>query len=297
MAETAKQHDGQRTEELLRAARQAAERGEWEAALMGLDLVIARNAEHAEARCLRGSILLRMGQPDLALSDLECALSALPAVATCHYDVGLARLRLGRLPGALASFERCLELEPELAGAHSMRAAVLLRLGRPQDALAAISRVAALRAENSRDLHNHAVVLTALGRHREAVRSYEQALALDESSGGTLNNLAWLLATSPDPEVRDGPRAVELARRALASACTGAWLDTLAAGLAECGDFDAAVRMEREAFEASEWQNEAFRRRIEVYEQGFSYAANRRRGARHERAVPRRRRTTGTPEA
>jgi hypothetical protein len=58
-----------------------------------------------------------------------------------------------------------------------------------------------------------------------------------------LNNLAWVLATSADDKVRNGDRAVELAK----TACAGTnyvrpdFLSTLAAAYAETGDFQTAT--------------------------------------------------------
>jgi len=58
-----------------------------------------------------------------------------------------------------------------------------------------------------------------------------------------LNNLAWVLATDPHPEIRRGSEAVQLAYRAclLTRNQEPAILGTLAAALAEAGDFDKAV--------------------------------------------------------
>ena len=63
------------------------------------------------------------------------------------------------------------------------------------------------------------------------------------------NNLAWLLATCPDPAVRDGEEATRWARRALELADgPDPWvLDTLAASLAERGRFDEALQTARRA--------------------------------------------------
>jgi hypothetical protein len=59
----------------------------------------------------------------------------------------------------------------------------------------------------------------------------------------TLNNLAWRLASSPDPKVRDGTQAVQLAQRAcdLTHYQKTIYLGTLAAAYAEAGRFDDAM--------------------------------------------------------
>ena len=64
-----------------------------------------------------------------------------------------------------------------------------------------------------------------------------------------LNNLAWVLATSPDDELRDGKRAIELAKPAceVTEYKQAHILSTLAASYAESGDFDTAVEWSKKA--------------------------------------------------
>ena len=87
--------------------------------------------------------------------------------------------------------------------------------------LAALSWQAWRQAEywrNSESLWRHAVAVnphnpvaqTNLGNLLPGVDSmphYEAALAADSESTLPMNNLAWVLATHPDPAVRDGVRA------------------------------------------------------------------------------------------
>ena len=71
-----------------------------------------------------------------------------------------------------------------------------------------------------------------------------------------LNNYAWLLATIPDQTMRDGAKAIQIIRRAIADLGRRdpAFLDTLAAGLAEEGRFDEAIRVQNEVLETLQRQ-------------------------------------------
>ncbi len=177
----------------------------------------------------------------------------------------------GHLEEALVCLTRCLEADPALAAAYSLRAGVNHRLGRHAEALEDITRALELRPGHLGDRHNRGVVLTALGREAEAIRDYEAVLAQDPTSAGTMNNLAWLLATARDPALRNGPRALELAQRAVAANRSAAWLDTLATAAAECGDFDRAVALEEEAYHRSSPPNPAFARRLGYFRRGLRY--------------------------
>jgi tetratricopeptide (TPR) repeat protein len=80
-------------------------------------------------------------------------------------------------------------------------------------------------------------------RDREAETQYERALKMDTNSLYAMNNLATLLATDSDAQLRDGDRAVQLARQAceLTQYHEPALIYTLAAAYAEAGRFADAV--------------------------------------------------------
>jgi TPR repeat protein len=73
------------------------------------------------------------------------------------------------------------------------------------------------------------------------------AMAAAQSEPRALNDYAWLLATSQHPEVRDGTRAVILARLAVEKTRRPGYLDTLAAAYAEAGRFTEAVAAQQAA--------------------------------------------------
>ena len=65
------------------------------------------------------------------------------------------------------------------------------------------------------------------------------------------NNYAWALATLPSDALRDGARAVEIARDLTDGKATPnpGFLDTLAAAFAESGDYERAIQVQDRAIE------------------------------------------------
>jgi tetratricopeptide (TPR) repeat protein len=82
-----------------------------------------------------------------------------------------------------------------------------------------------------------------------------------EPNPGLLNNLAWVLATSPMDELRDGDRAIELAEKAaeLTDYQEAYILSTLASAYAEVGDFEKAVQWSEKAVERNREEVEEIR--------------------------------------
>jgi uncharacterized protein len=108
----------------------------------------------------------------------------------------------------------------------------------------------------------------------EAVKWYRKAA--DSGLTNAFNNLAWILATSQDPAVRDGAAAVFYAEKAVAArqrqdAMT---LDTLAAAYAELGDFEKAVKTQEEVVALPPTGKEPesdYRSRLKLYRDHVPY--------------------------
>jgi len=155
-------------------------------------------------------------------------------------------------------FEQALELAGGIDGRHPDRPFVLslmaksqLGLDRRDEARATLQRLVELRPcdeeshEALRQLDfedaRYAAMLGLLERTVE--RCPEQLAAR--------NNFAWALATLPDAALRDGERAISEIREAIARqpAPDPAYLDTLAAALAEAGRFAEATQTQREVLQ------------------------------------------------
>jgi len=92
-----------------------------------------------------------------------------------------------------------------------------------------------------------AMVYQELGRNEKAIETYKRILELDENSAVSMNNLAWLLVTVPDEELRDPGRALELAKKAVAIERSAVFLDTLAEVYYVNGLIREAIRTIQEA--------------------------------------------------
>jgi protein O-mannosyl-transferase len=76
-----------------------------------------------------------------------------------------------------------------------------------------------------------------------AVEFYHRTLKLQPNLAAALNNLAWILASDPDPKLRNGIEAVGLAEHVceLTQYKNPVFPGTLAAAYAEAGRFSDAV--------------------------------------------------------
>ena len=105
--------------------------------------------------------------------------------------------------------------------------------------------------------------------YRMAIKWF--SVAADQGYKDALNNLAWSLATVPDPELRDGKRAINIIESLLESNDSEVGLlDTLAAGYAEIGVFDKAIHIQKQAIDRLQTTNQldrlkVFKKRLDTY--------------------------------
>ena len=143
----------------------------------------------------------------------------------------------------MVHYQAALAINPFEEQAHYNLAQLLRKSGNWQQAADHYFAALQARPADSKSRLNLANVLPHLGRAREAILLYGDVLQADPDSIEAANNLAWLLATTEEAELRNGPRAIQLAQHAceLTHYKMTTVVGTLAAAYAEAGRFAEAV--------------------------------------------------------
>jgi hypothetical protein len=135
----------------------------------------------------------------------------------------------------------------------------LVRAGRVEEAVSCWRQALKLKPDDALAWYDLGVAASQAGQLKEAVGDYEKALEFEPDMVAADNKLAWVLATSPMPALRDGHRAVVYAERAnrLTRGLNPGVLGTLAAAEAAAGYFPAAVAALQHALQLPAAQNDA----------------------------------------
>jgi len=144
---------------------------------------------------------------------------------------------------AIARLQAALDRRPDSAEDHLNLGALMEGRGRVAEAIAHYQRATELMPDDAEARYNLGVALYHSGMPVEAVRHLRDAIRFMPDNFVFVNRLAWVLATCPEPSVRDGAQAVRLAQALnLASEDREPrFLGTLAAAYAEVGEFTQAI--------------------------------------------------------
>ena len=182
----------------------------------------------------------------------------------------------GDLEGAVADFKTALTHYPESYPVYRQLGRDLAKLNRPQEAIEYYEKALYLNPDGagSREIIYHLLIaLQKCGRLDESIKAFYQGKTPLSHYPGTINNLARLLATAPQADLRNGSRALSLAIRACEATeyKNPRFLDTLAAAYAETGQFEKAIQTAQEAIEKAlakkqESLAEEIKKRLKMYQ-------------------------------
>ena len=162
---------------LLVVARFHASQGQLNRALEYADRVLGIDADHQNARHLRGLLLFRMTQYRSAAEELRQHASRHPQSVRTHCRLADSLLWSGEFKEAIEVAEHLLEIDPAHDHAYLVRGSALVELGRSEEAMAAFDEL--LRASHCPSLLTAASYAQQSGGYEAAERYLGRVAELD----------------------------------------------------------------------------------------------------------------------
>ena len=113
---------------------------------------------------------------------------------------------------------------------------------------------------------NVAMIYHEMGRLKEAIETYKKVIRLDPTRAVALNNLAWIMVTAPDKDLRDRQYALALAKEAVKLERSPVFLDTLAEAYYENGMIPEAIDTIKEAISAATENRNYYEEQLEKFQ-------------------------------
>jgi tetratricopeptide (TPR) repeat protein len=205
-------------------------------------------ASRIEYNCLGphyalGTVLWTTPQHDDALNEFQESVRINPNYAKSQLSLGVALQEKSRFDEAMIHYQRALELDPNWGLAWFDCGTMFFKKCELDKAISHFKR--AVQCEPNNTLFHNALD-GALGLEQQGLEvniKLRESVKQNPDHPDFLNNLAWFLATNPDPKLRNGVEAVRLAERAcqLTHYQTTVTVGTLAAAYAEAGHFEEAI--------------------------------------------------------
>lgn len=193
-----------------------------------------------------GGALLRMGDQRGAETQFRRVIQDNPTHVEAYYSLSELLEATGRPGEAVAALRTALEYAPGHVAARTRLAGILGRSGAPADALPEFIRALELAPENAEAAFGYGMGLVRLDRFQAARDAFSEGMQTFPDPTPFALALARLLAAAPDPGVRDGQQALNLAENLLEETPGLALGETIAMALAELGRFGDATQMQRD---------------------------------------------------
>ena len=263
------------------AAMHLSSHGKPETALTEAKKAVEADPSNAEARIALAVTLEDTGQSSEALAEAEHATELAPLNGTAHLELGALLFKQNKLERAIKEARLAVAAAPENKSAHflllislfyhdddaidvarealavspfdaemhHLLGAALMRRGNFTNAFNQLSYSVLLKPNGEEALSNLHRALLGLINSSAASKLLHQVASTIPESSAALDDLAWVFATHPSEDLRDGQEAVRLAEHAcaLTKRTDPILLATLATAYAETGNFSEAINTIQES--------------------------------------------------
>jgi tetratricopeptide (TPR) repeat protein len=189
-----------------------------------------------------GHALGRLKKWDEAVACFRKAIELDSTYAAAHDSLGHALGHQGKLEEAVNSFRKAIERDPVNASTHYNLGLALYRQRNLDEAIVHLKKAIELNSNFAPAGYVLGLALIAQGDHAGGVACFRKVIEIKPNDAFAHNQLAWSLATCPEPHLRDPAEAVAYARRAAELEPTqGAFWNTLGVAHYRSGEWEAAI--------------------------------------------------------
>jgi tetratricopeptide (TPR) repeat protein len=242
---------------LVMQGRRAYEAGQFKAAADAFGQALAAAPESVTSRVNLGLALAQLGNAADAAAQFEAALRREPGNVEAHAGLGMVLAGQGSDPAAADHLRRAFDATPEDTAVRNALLRVLVRLRRDAEAISVLEKIRSVDPDDEETIVSLSILLADQGRFGDALTLLEEAHRRFPERAPTATTLARLLASSPDRAVRNGQRALDVARAVYGAEPTAVHAETVALALAELGRCAEALEWMRRAIENAEGVKDA----------------------------------------
>ncbi|MGO9862693.1 MAG: tetratricopeptide repeat protein [Terriglobales bacterium] len=193
--------------------------------------------------------LQKKGENQAALAEWKKALEIDANDARANNGIAVSLSVAGNSDDAIAYFRKATEINSNFFEAFYNLGLELVKKNQLNEAIDAWQNAVRIRPGFAAGHENLGYAFYVQGKFADSLAHLRLALEDEPDRVSVLNLAASLLATCPDASIRNGPKAIALAQRALqlTAGRDAAILDTLSAAYAEAGRFPEAIETEQHA--------------------------------------------------
>jgi tetratricopeptide (TPR) repeat protein len=234
---------------------------------------IGANRDSISAHVNLGAVLNLTGDPKGAAEQFAEALRIDPQNTNAHFNLAILLSKENQHEPAIGHLQFVLSIDPNDVNARFFLARELLRSERLEEALVEFSRVVEADPGNEEALLEQVKLLQQQRQYKQALDSLKKGHERYPQRGQTALMLAYLLAASPQYDLRDGARSLELSRMIYQASGLSEHGALVALALAELGRCAEAAEWQRRMIAAAEREHKPdllaqMNKNLKLYEQG-----------------------------
>ena len=242
---------------------------QFDRAIADFDTVIKLDPEDSEAYSNLGSIYRKAGKSQHAIDNYTKAIELDDSFYMAYYNRANLYQSQGKSKLALEDYNKAIEINPTFAPVYTNRGNIFSDQGDCEKAVEDYTQTIKHSKDSTIAYVNRGNCYRKQGKTKLAIADYQKAVQLQPNLTVVFENLAWLLSSSPQAEIRNGKLALQYAKKAcqLTNWRNPNCLDALAASYAEIGNFSEAIKWQTKILEkAPEDLAAPLQQRLKLYQ-------------------------------